>query len=108
MSNGVASPSKSPNQGSFSCKRKRLTVVTKPYLELPEHFITPEEAAAFLRCSPVTVKRLAREGKIPAHSLTNGVRKRWRFLISELANRMQAKVSLETSSAPLTQGGSGK
>ena len=29
-----------------------------------EPFVTPVEAAAFLRCSPVTVKRLAR---LPAH-----------------------------------------
>jgi NAD(P)-dependent dehydrogenase (short-subunit alcohol dehydrogenase family) len=29
----------------------------------------------------ITVKRLARDGKIPAHPVTNGVRKRWRFLI---------------------------
>lgn len=59
-----------------------------------EAFVTPVEAAAFLRYSPVTVKRLAREGKIPAHSVTNGVRKRWRFLISELATAMQREVSL--------------
>jgi excisionase family DNA binding protein len=31
-----------------------------------EAFVTPEEAAEFLRYSPITVKRLAREGKIPA------------------------------------------
>jgi excisionase family DNA binding protein len=73
-----------------------------------EAFVTAQEAAAFLRCSPITVKRLAREGKIPAHSITNGVRKRWRFLLSELADRMQTEVSLKASSAPLTQGGSGK
>jgi excisionase family DNA binding protein len=73
-----------------------------------EAFVTAQEVAVFLRCSPITVKRLAREGKIPAHSITNGVRKRWRFLISELADRMQAEVSLTPSSAPLAQGGSGK
>jgi excisionase family DNA binding protein len=73
-----------------------------------EPFVTADEAAAFLKCSPITVKRLAREGKIPAHSITNGVRKRWRFLISELASKMNERVSLKTSSAPLTQGGSGK
>jgi excisionase family DNA binding protein len=59
-----------------------------------EAFVTPEEAAVFLRYSPITVKRLAREGRIPAHSVTNGVRKRWRFLISELATTMQKEVSL--------------
>lgn len=73
-----------------------------------EPYVTADEAADFLRCSPITVKRLAREGKIPAHCITNGVRRRWRFLISELAERMKAQVSSEASSAPLTQGGSGK
>ena len=73
-----------------------------------EPFVTADEAAVFLRCSPITVKRLAREGKIPAHCITNGLRRRWRFLISELANRMNERVSLKASSAPLTQGGSGK
>jgi excisionase family DNA binding protein len=74
-------------------------------MNLSEHeaFVTAQEAAAFLRCSPITVKRLAREGKIPAHSITNGVRKRWRFLISELADRMQTEVSLDRSSTPLSQ-----
>lgn len=66
-----------------------------------EPFITPQEAAEFLRCSPITVKRLARDGKIPAHSVTNGVRKRWRFLISELASTMKKGVSSDRSSGPL-------
>ncbi len=68
-----------------------------------EAFVTPEEAAAFLRCSPITVKRLAREGKLPAHSVTNGVRRRWRFLISELAISMKKEVSSDRSSTPLSQ-----
>ena len=69
----------------------------------PEPFVTPVEAAAFLRCAPVTVKRLAREGKIPAHSIHNGIRKRWRFLISELAISMKKEVSSDRSSTPLSQ-----
>ena len=60
-----------------------------------EAFVTPEEAASFMRYSPITVKRLAREGKIPAHSVTNGMRRRWRFLISELAATMREGVSLK-------------
>jgi excisionase family DNA binding protein len=68
-----------------------------------EAFVTAQEAAAFLRCSSITVKRLAREGKIPAHSITNGVRKRWRFLISELATTMNKEVSSYRSSTPLSQ-----
>jgi len=68
----------------------------------PERLITPDEAAVFLRCSSITVKRLAREGKLPAHSVTNGVRKRWRFLLSELATAMRKEVSSDRSSAPLS------
>ena len=68
----------------------------------PEPFVTPVEAAAFLRCAPVTIKRLAREGKIPAHSIHNGIRKRWRFLISELAISMKKEVSSDRSSTPLS------
>jgi excisionase family DNA binding protein len=49
-----------------------------------EPFVTPEEAAAFLKISPVTVKKMAREGWLPAHPIGNGIRKRWRFRISEL------------------------
>jgi excisionase family DNA binding protein len=67
-----------------------------------EPFVTADEAAEFLRCSPITVKRLAREGKIPAHSITNGVRTRWRFLISELAATMKKAVSSDRSSTPLS------
>jgi hypothetical protein len=68
-----------------------------------EPFVTAKEAARFLCCSPVTVKRLARHGKIPAHPLSNGVRKRWRFLISELATALKNEVSSNRSSAPLSR-----
>lgn len=67
-----------------------------------EPFVTPEQAAAFLHYSPITVKRLAREGKLPAHCVTNGVRRRWRFLISELATAMKKEVSSDRSSTPLS------
>ena len=69
---------------------------------MQETFVTADEAAMLLRCSPITVKRLAREGKIPAHCITNGVRRRWRFLISELAATMKKEVSSDRSSKPLS------
>lgn len=75
---------------------------TRQHPNQPESFVTAMEAAAFLRCAPVTVKRLAREGKIPAHSIHNGIRKRWRFLISELAISMKKEVSSDRSSTPLS------
>ncbi len=77
--------------------------LSEPEPAQTEPFVTPVEAAAFLRCAPVTVKRLAREGKIPAHSVHNGIRKRWRFLISELAISMKKEVSSDRSSTPLSQ-----
>ena len=86
----------------------RLDALDTVNRSMPEQFVTATEAAEFLRCSPITVKRLAREGKIPGHALTNGLRKRWRFLLSELAFAMQSEVSWTPSSAPLKQGGSGK
>lgn len=46
--------------------------------------VTAEEAAAFLKIARSTVMALARAGKIPAHPVTNGRRKRWLFFISEL------------------------
>ena len=63
-----------------------------------EPFVTPEEAANFLKISPVTVKKMAREGWLPAHPIGNGVRKRWRFRISELVSHMRCRVESEASS----------
>src|SRR6516162_2836306 len=63
-----------------------------------EPFVTPEEAAHFLKISPVTVKKMAREGWLPAHPIGNGVRKRWRFRISELVSHMRCRVESEASS----------
>ena len=81
------------------------TEPTREHVTVPEPFVTAREAALFLRCAPVTIKRLARQGKIPAHSLTNGARKRWRFLISELTQAMKKEVSSNRSSAPLSKKG---
>jgi hypothetical protein len=49
-----------------------------------EPFVRAEEAAAFLHMSPTRLKHLARQGKIPAHPLGDGQRRRWLFLLSEL------------------------
>jgi excisionase family DNA binding protein len=56
----------------------------KPSSSSTEKPIAPEEAGEFLRVSRSTVLALARAGKIPAHPVTNGRRKRWLFFISEL------------------------
>jgi hypothetical protein len=36
---------------------------------------------------------MAREGRIPAHPFGTGSRKRWYFLISELAEHLRAQVN---------------
>ena len=59
---------------------------------IPEPYINPQEAARFLSISPKTLTRLAREGLIPAHAIGDRVRRRWRFLKSELDTWMQARL----------------
>jgi len=58
-----------------------------------EPFVEAEAAADFLHYSSRSVKHMAREGKIPAHPFGSGPRKRWYFLISELAEHLRAHVN---------------
>jgi excisionase family DNA binding protein len=58
-----------------------------------ERYVTAVEAANFLRLSPRTVQRLAREGRIPAHPLGDGKRKTWRFLLSELDEDLRSRIN---------------
>ena len=52
---------------------------------MPERFVDARTAGRFLGLHMVTVQRLARKGTLPAHPIGNGMKIRWRFLISELA-----------------------
>lgn len=61
--------------------------------EMLESFVEANAAADFLRYSSRTVKQMAREGRIPAHPFGTGPRKRWYFLISELAEHLRAQVN---------------
>jgi hypothetical protein len=61
--------------------------------ETLEPFVEANAAADFLRYSSRTVKQMAREGRIPAHPFGTGPRKRWYFLISELAEHLRAQVN---------------
>ena len=54
----------------------------------PENFVGPEEAAKFLQITPRRVKDLARAGSIPGHPISDGSRKTWRFLLTELHHYM--------------------
>lgn len=66
-----------------------------PYLrsQSPEPFVEANAAGKFLNYSSRTIKQMAREGRIPAHPFGSGIRKRWYFLISELAQHVRAQVN---------------
>jgi hypothetical protein len=59
----------------------------------PEAYVDAAEGALFLRIHPKTLMRLARGGKVPAYSISEGTRRHWRFLISELDKWMKTKVN---------------
>jgi hypothetical protein len=61
--------------------------------QTPEPFVEANAAAEFLHYSSRTIKQMAREGRIPAHPFGAGVRKRWYFLISELAEYLRRQVN---------------
>jgi hypothetical protein len=60
-------------------------------LKAPEPFVDSEEAGRFLSLRPRRVLELARRGAIPAHPLGEGLRKVWRFRLSELASAVCAR-----------------
>jgi hypothetical protein len=59
----------------------------------PEPFVEASAAGEFLNYSSRTIKQMAREGRIPAHPFGSGIRKRWYFLISELAEHLRGQVN---------------
>lgn len=61
-----------------------------------EPFVDSHAAAAFLGVSATFLTRLARNGQIPAHPLPagkNGLRRTWRFRLSELREFMEQRQS---------------
>ena len=58
-----------------------------------EPFVDASEAGIFLNYSARTIKQMARDGRIPAHPFGSGARKRWYFLISELAEHLRGQVN---------------
>jgi excisionase family DNA binding protein len=53
--------------------------------EIPEGFVDATEAAKFLSLTRRRVLDLARSGRLRGHPLGDGVRRVWRFRLSELA-----------------------
>jgi len=72
-----------PNKRSFSYESPQS----------PEPFVDASEAGIFLNYSSRTIKQMARDGRIPAHPFGSGARKRWYFLISELAEHLRGQVN---------------
>lgn len=66
-----------------------------------EPYVSPDEAAAFVRTNRLKIIRMARSGVIPAHPLTTGKRKQWRFKLSELDKYMQG--GIKTDHPPVRQ-----
>ena len=73
----------------------RKPSVRVPHLgaQSPEPFVEANAAGEFLNYSSRTIKQMAREGRIPAHPFGTGLRKRWYFLISELAEHLRSQVN---------------
>jgi len=68
----------------------------------PEPFVDATEAGKFLQLRPRRVLELARLGVLPAYPLGEGVRRVWRFRLSELATAMRSRAvhSARQSPAP--------
>jgi excisionase family DNA binding protein len=60
-------------------------------LDNSETFVTAVKAGQVLELHPATVQRLARQGDLPAHPVSIGKRKHWRFLLSELHKWLRSR-----------------
>jgi hypothetical protein len=71
----------------------------------PERFVDAIEAGRFLHLRPRRVLELARRGALPAYPIGDGVRRVWRFLLSELASAVRSRAlhSARQSPAPLQE-----
>lgn len=58
-----------------------------------EPYVDSLRAAEFLAMSRKTLLELARKGRVPAHPVGQGVRKTWKFRISELDSWMRREVT---------------
>ena len=54
----------------------------------PEPFVDADEAGSFLQLQRRRVLQLARQGKLPAYPIGEGLRRIWRFRLSELTTAM--------------------
>jgi hypothetical protein len=72
--------------------KQRHDDVTSSFADLrqdpPEPFVDAEQAGNFLQLPRRRVLQLARQGKLPAYPIGKGVRRVWRFRLSDLAAAM--------------------
>jgi excisionase family DNA binding protein len=57
-----------------------------------EPYVSAEAAARYLDIKPKTLLGKARKGQIPAYPWGDGIRKTWRFKLSELDEWMKSRV----------------
>ena len=57
-----------------------------------ERFVDGDEAATFLSLTRRRILELARAGRLPAYPIGDGMRRVWRFRLSELAAAMTSTV----------------
>ena len=90
-------PDRSPSSAGWNtnnplpARRSILQRHVPPEALVP--FVEANAAAAFLQYPARSIKQMAREGRIPAHPFGTGSRKRWYFLISELAEHLRSQVN---------------
>ncbi len=60
-----------------------------------EPYVSVDKAAAYLDVAPKTLLEKARKGEVPAYPWGNGMRKTWRFKISQLDEWMKGKLHSE-------------
>jgi len=70
-----------------------MTIATSNQAASLEPFVSAERAAEFLAMSRKTLLALARKGYLPGHPVGQGVRKVWKFRLSELDSWMEVEVT---------------
>jgi hypothetical protein len=80
---------------TLGCQPETSTHALESYCR-HEPYVDAREGAAFLHMHPKTLMRLARDGSVRAYSFSEGTRRHWRFLISELDKWMKTRVNSST------------
>jgi hypothetical protein len=74
-------------------QRETVATVTFGQAASLEPFVSAERAAEFLALSRKTLLALARKGYVPGHPVGQGMRKVWKFRLSELDSWMKIEIT---------------